>query len=281
MKNYGHKHGTPNPIMAQEESAILLCVERSKSSSDNSQTLGRNGELPLIDFLNRYLPNTLRAASGHFITTNNDLSPQIDVMILDSRYPLLSHNLDGSILAMAHSVIDTIEIKTNLRTKDIKSISSNAQTIMRLLKNEGILGDYPKWGMIKTSAIAYHCAQRLNTLEKTYVASSQTSECNVDITIFRYPPKDLDSRSGIGGTFHFEPVEDENIPLVPDDLRDTHLKNGSLFMSISSHTPLSDFYYNLVQDCYYSLGERNFALEDIGNHFNEYMNWATANWGDF
>ncbi len=278
LKNYGHKPGTPNPIMEQEESAILLDVKRAKSSSNNSQTLGRNGEIALIDFLNRYLPNTLKAVSGHFITTNNDLSPQIDIMILDSRYPLLSHNLDGSVLAMAHSVIDTIEVKTNLRTKDIKSISSNAQTIMHLVKNEGIIGDYPKFGMIKTSAVAYHCEQRLKTIEKTYIGSRNTNECSVDITILRYPQKDLELKSGIGGTLHMEPVEEENIPLIPDNIT---IKNGSFFMSISSHTPLSDFYYTLVQDSYYSLGERNFSLVDIGNHYNKYMNWTTSSFGDF
>jgi len=40
LKKYGHKPGTPNPIMAQEESAILLGVERAKSSSDNSHMEG-------------------------------------------------------------------------------------------------------------------------------------------------------------------------------------------------------------------------------------------------
>lgn len=266
--------------MVQEEKSILLAVERTKSSSNNSQTLGRNGEIPLIDFLNRCLPTTLKAVSGHFITSNNELSPQIDVMVLDSRYPLLSQNLDGSVLAMAHSVVDTIEVKTNLATKDIKKISSDAQKIMGLLSKDSVLGDFPKWGTISTSAIAYNCAQRLETLEKTFIESSKPKEAGIDITILRYPDKDLETRSGIGGMFHFEQIDDPNIALIEENKRNKYLKDGSFFMSIASHTPLSDFYYNLVQNAYYTLGTRDFTLQDIGNHFNDYMTWATANWGE-
>lgn len=280
MKNYSHKHATPNPIMLQEERSILLCVERAKTSSNNSQTLGRNGELPLVDFLNRYLPSTLKAASGHFITQEGSLSPQIDVLILDSRYPLLAHNTDGSVLAMAHSVIETLEVKTNLTTKDVKKINTDAKTITQLLSKEKILGGYPKLGAIATSAIAFNCSQRLDTLEKIFIESSNPKEFSADITILRYPEKDLNLRSGVGGAFHFEYLEDPNTALISDELRDTLIKNDHLFMSISSHTPLSDFYYRLVQDAYYSLGTRNYAFDDIGNHFNKYMSWATANWDE-
>jgi len=281
LKEYAHKPGTINPIMQQEEKAILLSVDRAKSSSNNSQTLGRNGEIPLIDFLNRYLPSTLKAASGHFITKNGALSPQIDVLILDSRYPLLSQNPDNSVLAMAHSVIDAIEIKTNITTNDIKKISANSKLIMEILAEEEIIGCYPKWGTVMTSAIAYQCAQRLNTLEKTYIESSAPKLSNTDITILRYPAKDLESRSGVGGTLHFEQLDKENVPLVSVNNRDKYIKHDCLFMSISSHTPLSDFYYNLVQNAYYTLGDRNFTFHDIGNDFNNYMTWATAKWQDF
>lgn len=266
--------------MLQEERSILLCVERAKTSSNNSQTLGRNGELPLVEFLNRYLPTTLKAASGHFITPEGTLSPQVDVLILDSRYPLLAHNTDGSVLAMAHSVLDTLEVKTNLTTNDIKKITSDAQTITQILSNEKVLGDYPKWGAITTSAIAYNCAQRLETLENIYIESGNPKQFCADITILRYPEKDLESSRGIGGTFHFEHVADPNTALMEDDLRTELINNEYLFMSIASHTPLSDFYYRLVQDAYYTLGSRNYAFDNIGAHFNKYMSWATASWDE-
>ncbi|WP_418115024.1 DUF6602 domain-containing protein [Vibrio scophthalmi] len=41
----------------------------------------------LLEFFNRYLPPTFKAVSEHFITPNGNISPQIDIMILDSRIP--------------------------------------------------------------------------------------------------------------------------------------------------------------------------------------------------
>lgn len=44
-------------------------------------------------------------------------------MILDSRYPLLAENLDGSVLVMLHSVVEAIEIKTNLTSTELKKVA--------------------------------------------------------------------------------------------------------------------------------------------------------------
>src|SRR6266480_6344490 len=100
-----HEHGTPNPIIVSEEEALLAAVDRALASSTNAQVIGRNGEIPLRDFFNRYLPYTLRAATGHFVAPSGHLSSQMDLMILDTRYPLLAQNADGSVLAMLHGVV--------------------------------------------------------------------------------------------------------------------------------------------------------------------------------
>lgn len=42
-KNIKHQHGTPNPIIKQEEEAILAVVNRALESSSNAQIIGRNG----------------------------------------------------------------------------------------------------------------------------------------------------------------------------------------------------------------------------------------------
>jgi len=119
MQRFKHEHGTRNPIIAQEEQAILLAVERALASSSNSPTIGRNGELPFLKFRKRYLPFTLRAVSGHFIPPSGKLSPQLDVVVFDARYPLLAENDDGSALVRLHSVIRIYEIKTNLKIKGL------------------------------------------------------------------------------------------------------------------------------------------------------------------
>jgi uncharacterized protein DUF6602 len=60
-------------------------VKHALASSPNSQTIGRNGELPFLHFLQRYLPATPRATSGHFVTPSGSISPQIDVIVADAK----------------------------------------------------------------------------------------------------------------------------------------------------------------------------------------------------
>ena len=74
-----------NEIIAAEEEVILATVKKALHSSGNSQTIGRNGEIPLLDFFDRMLPNTLIARSGHFVGPDSVISPQIDILILDAR----------------------------------------------------------------------------------------------------------------------------------------------------------------------------------------------------
>jgi hypothetical protein len=49
-------------------------------------------------------------------------------------------------------------------------------------------------------------------------------------------------------------------------------------MTMPSYTPLSDFYYELVQNSYYTLGQRDFSLIDLGEHLMDYMEWTTTSW---
>ncbi|MGR1220778.1 DUF6602 domain-containing protein [Metapseudomonas otitidis] len=268
MKNYKHHHGSPNPIMAQEEVAILACVDRALASSSNSQTIGRNGELPFISFLQRYLPATLRAVSGHFITPGGDLSPQLDVIVIDARYPLLSENSDGSVLVMLHSVVHLYELKTKLTSRDVKKSIENSKKISALMQQ---IEEFSpgKWGSPIITLLAYRTEQRLSSIESSFFKQSEPKLSPMDGVILRLHHADALANNWLGGTLHLEPpfdIEDGQGPR-PD---------GYFPAFIPSHTPLSDIYYTLVQDAYYTLGERDYSFSDIGAHFNEYMSWATA-----
>ena len=54
------------------------------------------------------------------------------------------------------------------------------------------------------------------------------------------------------------------------------------FMPIprASFTLLSDVYYRIVQDAYYTLEDRDYSFGDIGRHIMDYMSWASASWDD-
>lgn len=269
MKTYKHHHGTPNQVMSQEEASILLCVERALASSSNSQTIGRNGELPFIKFLQRYLPNTLRAASGHFITPSGDISPQLDAIVFDARYPLLSENTDGSALLMLNSVVHVYELKTNLTSKDVRKSVENSQKIAALTRQIKEFDTPDGWRAPRQTLLSYRTEQRLETLEAAFFGASTADKAQMDGIILRCNPSDAEAIGGVGGTLHLEPPFPEKNGRGPRP-------DGYFPTFIPSHTPLSDLYYTLVQDAYYTLGERNYSFNDIGAHFNDYMSWATA-----
>ena len=241
-------------------------VDKALASTSNSQVVGRNGELPFIDFLNRYLPYTLRACSGHFIPPSGQLSPQLDVMILDARYPLLSQNLDGSVLAMLNSVIRIYEVKTRISSKDLKKMWLNSSGIMQLAKEvPGYAGE--QWGALSTFAFAYKSANRIDTLQNKYVENADPWNACLDIFLLRVPERDQSPGQKHGLCFHYEPelAEDENHSVI--DYYPTFR---------ASYTPLSDLYYDLIQYAYYTLGSRGFSFDDIGRQVMDYMSWATV-----
>ena len=141
---------------------MLAVVDRALATRGNAQTIGRSGELSLQSFLTRHLPNTLSARSGHFVSPTGQLSPQIDTMILDSRYPLLAQNDDGSVVSMLHSVVLCIEVKTNIRTSDIDRICDNSKTIIALAN--GVFRTQRAFGAIACMTFAYRSAGRLDAL---------------------------------------------------------------------------------------------------------------------
>src|ERR1039458_5785263 len=124
------KHGEVNPVFLNEERSMIAEVDKALQT-ENAQIIGANGEIPLRGFLTRYLPSMFKVATGKFITPSGTLSPQIDIMLLDSRYPLLSHHADGSVTAMMHSVICTVEVKVSINRREMLGIKKHHDTIFQ------------------------------------------------------------------------------------------------------------------------------------------------------
>lgn len=267
--------------MNQEEKSILLAVDRALASSSNSQVIGRNGELPLLDFLNRYLPTTFRAVSGHFMTPNGNISPQIDVMVIDSRYPLLAENLDGSVLAMLHSLIQTIEVKTNLTASDIAKISKDTKKIRELINEVDAFSGDNNFSAPITKVFAYRIKNKLETIEHSFREYCEPTAFHYDLIILRLPEQDFRNKE-IGCELHYEQLSRDDISKMKEqyEVSEEHFKDGFFFGTRASYTPLSDTYYSLVQDGYYMLGNRDFGFDELGEHIMDYMNWSTALWDD-
>jgi hypothetical protein len=269
-KNFKHHHATPNPRFTQEENIVLAAVDKALASSNNSATIGKNGEIPLLRFLRDYLPNTLKTTTGHFLTPSGVISPQIDIMILDARYPLLAHNEDGSVLAMLHSVIATVEVKTNLSTRDIPKMWSNAIEIMHLSEEISDKDDIEETWFISTEVVAYRAKQSLDTIEDKFFAFAEPQKAGLDTYILRLANIDEGLDQQVGAFLYLEPPFPEDKPNEPETI-DGYWPSTALL-----HTPLNDFYYRLVQSSYYMLTWRDFTLGDIGEHIMSYMSWSTV-----
>lgn len=276
---YTKEHGSKNPVLLQEEKSILVAVDRALSSSSNSQTIGRNGEIPLLEFLNRYLPPTFKARSGHFITQEGEISPQIDVLILDARYPLLAENLDGSVLVMLHSVVQTIELKTNLKSSDLKKVSSDISKIQKLIDKADDFSEKYSFRSPITSVLAYRIRNNLETITNSFKKHSNPESHYFDLSILRLDDSDLND-ADVGCILHYEPIYENSIDAFKEkyDVDDDSMKCRFLLTQIPCYTVLSDFYYSLVQNGYYILGEREYSYGDIGKHIMEYMEWSTVSW---
>jgi len=248
------RHGHINPIFAQEEASMLAAVDKAYRSSSNSQIYGRNGEKALCSFLNRYLPVSFRAVAGHFVTPSGQLSPELDVMVIDSRYPLLAENEDGSVLTMLHSVIATIEVKLTLVKKELLKIRKNSLRIAELQSET-----FPSsegWGGIMQLAFAYRAGVSLVTVGRHYFEGHTHQDPASSICILRVHDRDQLTDEGPLGAHVW-------------------LEAGEVPAALTTLAPLSDLYYSLVQDGFYTLAERNFDFGDLAEHPMLYMNWGT------
>jgi hypothetical protein len=268
-RNVKHHHGTVNPIIQQEEEMMIAAVDKALATSGNAQIIGRNGELPLIQFFNQHLPYTIRAHTGHFVAPDGSLSSQLDIVLVDARYPLLAQNADGSVLVMLHSVLKTIEVKTRAISSDVTKALANARIIHALSSQIELTGeDRATKFWINTDLFCYRLRHRLDTIYKKYTdVGAPKNDDPLDTYVLRVPDADCPAGVMVGAMLHFEPPfrEDEGT-----ELEGVWTPGCSL-----QHNPLSDLYYGTMQDAYYVLAERNFSFGDIGNHLNTYMSWST------
>jgi len=253
-KNVKQQFGHENPIFVHEERTLIAAVDRAGESSPNSQIIGRNGEVALLDFLNRYLPHTMRVLRGHFVTPNGVVSPETDLMLLDTRFPLIAHNDDGSVLAMLHSVIAAIEVKRTLTKSEIQKIRNNSSTIAALQSE--VFGSDLEWGTVLQKAFAYRTSIKIGTIERHFFADWESDPPMTELDVLRILPSDLPECERTFGLRMW--LETQDLPSY-----------------VTTVSPLSDFYYSLVQDGYYTLGARGYDFNDVGEHMLEYMTWGT------
>ncbi len=101
---------------------LLSIKDRVKSFIDDRH-MGEDGrykEIILMHTLRKHLPQSLSVGTG-FVRNGNDITRQVDVIVYRNDIPLMFKQ-DDFIIAPAECVLAIIEVKTNLRRGQIRSV---------------------------------------------------------------------------------------------------------------------------------------------------------------
>lgn len=252
------RHGYKNEVILEEENTLLALRQKVLNSTTNSQILGRNGEVGIRDFLTRYLPSCFRVASGHFVTANGVLSPEIDILIVDSRFPYVPQNIDGSAIVTLDSVLATIEVKLSLGKREIQKIRSNSIILHKLSSGHIYKSSTKHDARFAQYSVAYKARLGLQTVADHFFENyKKIEDPATDLYILRLIGKDqIYKKEGeIGANLWLEGSEDPS--------------------KLTTLSPLSDFYYRLIQNAYYTEAERKIDYFELGKIMCDYMSWGT------
>lgn len=248
----------PVSVMIKEEESVIASAEKSVFGSGNPSIHGANGEQILLQFLDKYVPGCFRFTSGHALRADGEMSPQIDLMLVDSRFPPLSVHNDGTTLEMMEAVLSVVSVKKQLNKGEFDEQERYA------LKCAAFFAGAVENGKLvrnKYPPVFYVIVYHSKMLEERVVAHMETVEVlsNQMFTIFclRMPEKDRKRGLGPGAIFRYDGIG----------------KDVSLF-SIFSTAPLSDFYFMMIQDAYYSMDEHYPKFKALGILLMKYYTWG-------
>jgi hypothetical protein len=259
-----YQDGASAPVARAEEEVMLAAVDRGLAPAQSGHAVGESGfTVPLRDFLNGYLPPSLRAVAGRVIAPDDQVSTEVGVLIVDSRYPLLSEDLDGFVVAMLHSVVAIIQVRCVLAGSAIEEMWKYAlQTTELATQVEGYAGLGNE--AIATCGFAYRAADGLDALEELYRREVKPDVAGFDLTILRLREDDQVSRG-------FPGVEFCRKTASPGGNR-----TEAVEIQVHFHlNPLSSFCRNLVSNAYRTLGFRNTTYDEVEGCFGEYPSWSS------
>ncbi len=95
---------------------------------------GRYKEIIFMNIIRRFLPKHLSVGSGFVISPNDELSTQIDIIIYDSRFPLIFSESDF-VICSYQNVVGIIEIKTKIYLNQLEEIIEKAHRNGELIGN--------------------------------------------------------------------------------------------------------------------------------------------------
>lgn len=235
-----------------------MISELDQADGHNNSTVGRNGELILAEFLNRYLPPQFVVRKGHFRRRNGSVSREHDLMVLDARFPFLSEIHEGSVKAMRHAVLCTVEVKRTVVSRDIVSIRKDVlelQNEFDAIRSRHREYQHSYWSTPRSLAFAFNTGRRLKTLASHFFIEPVAW---TDLFVMNHDFLGDRPELGTGGI------------LRPEGTPSDHCG-----MLLRTADPLSDFYAMLIAQSFEILAERNVPDRRVPSIIRSYYGWGT------
>ena len=116
--------------LARLRDSLVAQVARIRDANDHGTTIGNCVETVLRRTIADYMPKYFAVESGQVCNLNQQLSPQIDILIHDrSCFPPLSVNEDGSVIVCAEPTKSVVECKTQWKPDEIATHYRNFTSV--------------------------------------------------------------------------------------------------------------------------------------------------------
>jgi hypothetical protein len=256
-------------VFWQEEKNVLSVFDRAAADAHDAHRMGTRGELPIVDFLNRYIPGTIRAVTGRIGMPNGEMSGSVDIIISDVRYPVLSQYADGSAIVPVHAVLAAVAVRPILDRYTLDEVLKQADDVNRLFNV--LRGVSKNEGVPKASGVFYQAGARLAELQDLLGTTVKGSEFPV-LAILRLHGEDQVTYPDYGGEIRAakrtEGTSDE-------------AKGRSAVAVSPEQGVLHRFYSDLVSSSFSLLGLRDHDIDVIRDRLSAYREWSCFPFEDF
>ena len=171
-------------IFDKAAEAMQANLKELQYSFSHNGLRGQGAEEILKTFLREHLPISMGIASGCAVDSKGQTSKQLDIIIYDSLNSMLLYtdSSNTNLLIPIENVISVIEVKSNLRERDIENAINNMTSVKEMSKTAYILGETPFPGqvLIQDTVNLYgstYCA--MPTTYSLFAFSSEMSTENI------------------------------------------------------------------------------------------------------
>jgi hypothetical protein len=119
--------------------SLVAQTDRARVGSDHSVIKGTSIEYVIRRTLSDYMPSDFAIGTGQIANNQNEISPQIDILVFDTNtFPRLAVNEDSSVIVCCESLFEIVEIKCQY---DQKLVSKHFKKLIEVeSKRHGMFG---------------------------------------------------------------------------------------------------------------------------------------------